>query len=261
MKVCLSSRQSAEYLKLADEIKVEYRDRNSIPDLIERYPEATIILQVRETVDLPWKDFNTYNILSKKKFILCLASMENMLEAKKHDIKFYYGFSVYDYESLQVLKDIGVCYIKVEGSLFFDMTYIKRFDIPVRIIPNTSFDDGWPRDNGVAGTWVRPEDLAHYDEFMGGIAVEFEDCNVKKEQALYRVYIKDKKWPGQLGLVVSDLNYIGSNLLIPNDFWERRINCRQRCKRDNSCHYCYTILSMANSDLYKNLSQLQSDKE
>ena len=45
MKYCLSSRNQRDYLSKADEIKVEYRDRKEIPDLFERYPEATIILQ------------------------------------------------------------------------------------------------------------------------------------------------------------------------------------------------------------------------
>ncbi len=44
MKFCLSSRQSKQYLEKADEIKVDFRDRNSIPDLAMDYPNKTIIL-------------------------------------------------------------------------------------------------------------------------------------------------------------------------------------------------------------------------
>ena len=44
MKFCLSSRQSKQYLEKADEIKVDFRDRNSIPDLAIDYPDKTIIL-------------------------------------------------------------------------------------------------------------------------------------------------------------------------------------------------------------------------
>lgn len=46
MKVCLSSRQSPAYLKKADEIKVEFRDRNSLPDIFDAYPEANVILEI-----------------------------------------------------------------------------------------------------------------------------------------------------------------------------------------------------------------------
>ena len=40
MKFCLRNRQESIYLMKADEIKVDFRDRRSIPDLIEKYPEA-----------------------------------------------------------------------------------------------------------------------------------------------------------------------------------------------------------------------------
>ena len=51
MKVCLSNRQSAEYLAYADEIKFDMRDRNSILDVIEKYPDKTIILKVNTLDD------------------------------------------------------------------------------------------------------------------------------------------------------------------------------------------------------------------
>ena len=46
MKYCLSSRNEKKYLELASEIKVQYRDKNIIPDLLEDYPEANIILEI-----------------------------------------------------------------------------------------------------------------------------------------------------------------------------------------------------------------------
>ena len=54
MKFCLSSRQSKQYLEKADEIRVDFRDRNSIPDLAMDYPDKTIIL-----VQYPGDKFET----------------------------------------------------------------------------------------------------------------------------------------------------------------------------------------------------------
>ena len=45
MKFCLSNRQNKEYLMKADQIKVQFRDRKSIPDLIMDYPGKEIILE------------------------------------------------------------------------------------------------------------------------------------------------------------------------------------------------------------------------
>ena len=44
MKFCLSARQNDAYLEKADEIKVDFRDRNVIPELADKYPGKTIIL-------------------------------------------------------------------------------------------------------------------------------------------------------------------------------------------------------------------------
>ena len=43
MKFCLSSRQSPEYLKQADEIKVQYRDMNQIYDLMDKYTFSQVL--------------------------------------------------------------------------------------------------------------------------------------------------------------------------------------------------------------------------
>ena len=62
MKYCLNSRQNKEYLDKADEIKVEYRDRDFIFELCEKYPEKTIILihSVYDTDPLEWKTIKKF---------------------------------------------------------------------------------------------------------------------------------------------------------------------------------------------------------
>ena len=52
MKYCLRNRQIGEYLAKADEIKMEYRDYKSVPDLFEKYPEKNIIVQIKYSDDV-----------------------------------------------------------------------------------------------------------------------------------------------------------------------------------------------------------------
>ena len=70
MKYCLNSRQNKEYLDKADEIKVEYRDRDFIFELCEKYPEKTIILihGIYDTDPLEWKTLKI--VYWQKKIIL-----------------------------------------------------------------------------------------------------------------------------------------------------------------------------------------------
>lgn len=59
MKFCLSARQSKQYLEKADEIKVDFRDRNIIPDLATDYPDKTIILVQYPGDELNGDDLST----------------------------------------------------------------------------------------------------------------------------------------------------------------------------------------------------------
>ena len=44
MKFALNCRQTPEYLRKADQILVEFRDRKALPDYIVDYPDKDIIL-------------------------------------------------------------------------------------------------------------------------------------------------------------------------------------------------------------------------
>jgi hypothetical protein len=46
---------------------------------------------------------------------------------------------------------------------------VKLLNIPIRAIPVFAFLDGLPRDNGVNGNWIRPEDLEAYSLYINTI--------------------------------------------------------------------------------------------
>ena len=50
MKYCISSRQDNILLKQADEVMIEYRDRETLPDLAEKAPQALLILQIERSI-------------------------------------------------------------------------------------------------------------------------------------------------------------------------------------------------------------------
>lgn len=86
---------------------------------------------------------------------------------------------------------MGACYVRLDAPLFFDLPNVKKIGIPIRAVPNVAYNDGLDRTDGVCGTWIRPEDLEAYGEYID--AVEFEDSDLKKEQAMYRIYAEDKE--------------------------------------------------------------------
>ena len=77
MKICLSSRQQGQYLQKADEIRVAARDHRIIPDLPEKYPQATIVLELEPgaDADISLETIREYSILCRGNFIVCVNDL------------------------------------------------------------------------------------------------------------------------------------------------------------------------------------------
>lgn len=52
-------------------------------------------------------------------------------------------------------------------------------------------------------------------------------------------------------MIIQNLNYKGTNRMIPSDFTEKRLQCAQRCRMGIDCHACYRILQLADPDLLR----------
>lgn len=251
MKFCLSSRQEDSYLRKADEIKFFYRDRKAIPDFIEKYPMAVLIL-VHSSLDdeINWNEIKDYSVLARGNFIFCVDTVQDCIAAEELEIKHYHNAAVKTPYELNALKNLNVCYALVDAPLFFDTEYLKEAGVPIRAIPNMSQKDGLPRENGIVGSWIRPEDLHFYNDVIA--AVEFEDLTedrekyYRKERAMYRIYAEQKHWPGDLGMLVGDLHFSALNRVIHPDVTRARLHCKQKCENGGHCRLCYRALTMAN---------------
>ena len=252
MKYCLSSRQKYEYLKKADSIKVAFRDRNIIPDLIEKYPEAEIVLTINREKDekFSWAELKRWGILARGRLICCLQSMFDKDECKNANLKFYWGYPVNNYYDLQALKNLGVAYVRLDAPLFFEMNKVKKFGIPVRAVPNIAHLGEIPSKNGICGTWIRPEDIELYEDYIS--VCEFEDCDMKKESALYRIYAEQKVWGGPLSMIISNIETKAENHLISQEGTQMRLNCGQKCQKNGRCHICERVLRLADSEKLQN---------
>ena len=245
MKYCVSNRVSPATLEKADEIKVGFRDRRALPDYFEKYPDKDIILEIPPWESFTWDQMKNWNILSRGKLILCLGTTSHMQVAKSNGIRFYYGFPVNAAHELKPLMDLGVEYIKIGLPLFFTTSAYK--DYPTRLAVNVAYSDELPRENGVNGIWVRPEDVDMYEGIID--VFEFEDVDIDKEELLFRVYAEDHEWRHSLDLLINRLNYPGNNRMILSDFTKYRLNCGQKCASDShSCSICWRLLNLADPD-------------
>ena len=248
MKCCLNSHQTNDYLSKADEIKITYADRHKLIDYVEKYPDKTMILDMKNYNGIiEWDDIKRYNIMCRNNFIIALNSLTYLDFCKKENIRFYWNFPVNTFYDLQALSKLGAEYALIDAPLTHQMDKLAAIDIKIRVIPNVAFYAFIPREDGVCGSWIRPEDLELYESYVE--TIEFEDCDLKKEQALFRIYMEQKKWPGDLEMLISNLKYPGVNRMIPRELTEKRMVCGQRCQSGSSCRLCYRYLELANPDL------------
>lgn len=249
MFICLNSNLTGDYLAKAAEIKVDYKDRKTIFDLAIKYPTATFILDMRGTQEPEdWNEIGRLNIICKNQFILAIGQFLYINECKKRNIKYYYTFPVNTLYDLKAIEDLGCEYALIDAPLTHMLPMIKqKYTIKLRMVPNVAYYSYIPREDGVCGGWFRPEDREQYEPYID--VIEFEDCDTKKEQAMFRLYFNNEKWGGDILHLISNLNYSATNSMIPPDFAKARINCGQRCLEGAHCKLCYNYFKLANPEL------------
>ena len=248
MKFCLRSRLSPRFLAKADEIRVDYRDKATIPDLSHTYPDKTIILfpptDSLETYN--WDEMVQYNLLCNSNFVLNLNTLDLAPVAKERGIKFMINTEATSYWELEGLVKLGAEYAYVGIPLFFDLDNASNYDIKLRAVPTVAYNHSLPHDNGICGQWIRPEDVDTYADYID--VLEFEPCEVTREQTLFKVYAEDKAWSTRLDILVPDLGSPAINRMITPDIITARLHCRQHCKSNRACHICEMGLKLATPD-------------
>lgn len=259
LKCILNSRQTKEYLNKADMISVDYRDRRQIPDLIDDYI-VDIVVKIRffENEKIDWKFLDAMNKMLKsksRKMIVCLSNIDDYIKCKELNIAYYYGYPINNFYDLRALVNTGVCAVRLAPPLTHMLDQVKaEFDVDILAVPNIAYNSSIPREDGVCGGWIRPEDLlTTYANYID--MVEFEDCDNKKEQALYRIYFEDQAWPGDLGMIITNFNHMGVNRMIPPELGEKRATCGQKCQSGSPCRICYRYMDLANPSLFENIKK------
>lgn len=262
MKVCLSGRQDREFLKKADEIKLEYRDRRVITDFVKEYPGTNIIVELMgvDNTEIDWDALKEYNILVNNKFYVSVFSASQARTAIKNGLKFYCGYPIESEYELNGWIAAGSEYIILGMPLFFDIKRMKEIygnKVKFRAVPNIAYLDGLPRENGINGHWIRPEDMQLYSNYID--VFEFIFKTLKQEKALYKRYIELQEWPGSLKTIIINFDAEGSNAMILPEVAKARLSCRQKCTQNGKCRICYHAVALANPDKIKTYVEEESE--
>lgn len=256
MKVCLNSHCRCEYLARADEIKIRLKDLHKLIDYIDDYPNTTFILYTRnipEDTEFTWIEIEQANKLCKGNFIFAATSIQDIHECVARGIKFYLDKPITTYEELYWLKKNGAKYILIEAPLFFDLENVKSIcgnNCLLRVAPNIAYyANDIPKTDGLRGSWIRPEDIDLYENLID--TIEFEDCDARKEEALFRIYTEDKNWLGDIDLLITNLNRSIISKYTPKAFTHNRLNCRQKCFNGSLCDSCYRAAILSTNENFQ----------
>ena len=239
MRYCVSGRQPYSVMKRADEIKVAYNDKDKIFDMIEKVPEAVVILDFIGNE----KEWRTWEMYSEKfkEFYVMLHDLNDYQEFNENGIKWYWPYPITSFYELRKVADLGPAYLMLGAPLTFDLETAKRCanGIPFRMIVNIAQPDYLPTapyGDGVCGSWVRPEDQEVYGKYIQ--CFEFDEVNLTQEETLLHIYKEVKLWQGNLNLLIKRLNYNIDNRLIEASFGTLRTDCGQRCMSGSACNFC-----------------------
>lgn len=202
-------------------------------------PDKTYILDIprEEVLNV---DVNLMKVFSEKvNFILCIHDLRMVRMVAAAGLKWYWAYPITTYYELQGVCALKPCYLYITAPLSMDLDNVKKItDIPLRMTPNLAYDAYIPRENGVRGQWVRPEDVDRYGEYID--AFEFAAIDLTKEHTLFHIYAENKAWPGNLDLLLTNLDFDIDNRTIPDEVVEARMRCGQRCMSGSRCRLCET---------------------
>lgn len=180
--------------------------------------------------------------------------------AKNYGLKYFLAKEAVSGWDLKAMEELGCEYAYVGIPLFFDLPRaVKAHTIKLRAIPTVSYNHHLPHKSGICGQWIRPEDIDLYEDLI--YIMEFEFCEVKREETLFKVYAQSKEWSTRLDILIEDLGSTALNRLIPEDLIETRLNCRQRCMGgESTCHLCETVMHMAEAETFSKIKNAFNKK-
>lgn len=219
-------------------------------DFVEQIPDKSIILEVNSQISP--KEKKTWEMYQEKFAHFCVAinNLHMAHEMNEDGIQWYWPFPITTYYELRWVAAMKPCYIMIGAPLCFELDKVQRVTkIPLRLIPNLAvptYLTHMSSEPHFGGPWIRPEDVKHYEVYVSVMEFYNKDNRLKTEEILLGVYQKET-WPGNLNLLLSELNFNVDNRAIVEDLGPRRVNCGQRCMSNGTCHLCESALKFADS--------------
>ncbi len=252
MNFVVSCRQTLTYLKDKPEIKMNYIDIERIRDFItdEWTFQGELVIYIPNQMNVDWEQLKTYNQILN--IVIAVENPADIITAQNQGFSVFWAYPISSFQELRSFLAAGVSQVLLDAPLYFDLRVVKKIcgNAQIRLVVNKCLNDYSFLKDGIQGTYVRPEDIKHYAQYVDHF--EFDVKTLEQERTLYKVYAIEQNWPGNLELLLTNLNYSvdnrGFEALEGDNFAERRMNCQQACQRDaNKCRYCPITFKLINN--------------
>lgn len=245
MKFCVKSRQPYSVLSKADEIRVEYRDREQMFDFIERLENKTYLISIPADTEID-KSF-IEAIHEKTDIILELyrINLETLQWCVEKSIKWCWAFPITTFYELRGIAALKPSYVLLGAPLCFSLDKVAKINIPIRLIANEAGYAYLPTSVGLYGPWIRPEAIEKYEKYVS--AIDFVSDSLIQEATYLKVYKEQKVFNDNLAILIKHFNINLNSFDFPEDIDEARMTCGQKCMENGICSLCSTGIRLARS--------------
>jgi len=256
MKYCIDYNKESQILDRVDEINIQYnkiQDEEALSQFCEQHQKQRInicIDDLEEGINEKYisnilkyqdehKNYNIYIRLGGKNEEL------GILLSQYPNAKFYFNTRVNDWDRVIGYIEYGVSDIYVVEGLGFELDKVAAIahahNVQIRVFPNVA-QSTWNDLDDLRKFWIRPEDIEFYNQYVD--VCEFFGEN-EKNDILYNIYKKDKKWFGDLREIIIGLKEpIDSRYIVPR-FVKKRTRCCRECLKGGNCQMCDHIRELS----------------
>lgn len=177
------------------------------------------------------------------KYTVSCTYISVLKELLKKGYNAYLDFPVSDWETFELLVDLGVSDIIIDGTLCFSMSDInsRKIGLNIRTCPIGYYNSLRKEDKSYPNSWfMRPEDIDLYEKY-----IDYLEFPQEKEKILFKIY-KKKSFPFSIKELFPQVKSDIENGLITSSFAENRLNCHNSCliPTGTKCNLCKNQLGL-----------------
>lgn len=218
MNFCLSyNYNNLDTLYEADEIYIQTDDIKLIEQILKNFNQQKIVCET-----------NNQDILFN--FQYDMTFIFNIIQKYNYQ-SFFFKKPCKTLEEVISFYDLGANQVIVDLPLTHNLSELKILNFQVRYNPIYCFLDNIPRQNGIFGNWILPQNLMDYEGYIDTIFF-----NTQNESYLFDLYKNKKTYNGLLNQLFIDFNLPIDSSNINLEKLLKRIDCKLLCRNPN--FYC-----------------------